>query len=107
MSIKSTSNQSFSSSVTTNATTTYTVMNSDKWVILNNASAVTVTLPAANANLGRELYLKSIGAGVVSSASSNVVPINSATAGTALLSAAGKWAHLVSDGTNWVTFSSN
>jgi hypothetical protein len=37
------------------------------------------------------------------SASSNVVPIDSTSAGTAiLLDVVGNWATIVSDGTNWV-----
>jgi len=51
---------------------------------------------------GRELNIKTITANTVVSASSNVAPLTSATAGTAILAAtAGKWARLVSDGTNW------
>jgi hypothetical protein len=52
--------------------------------------------------------IKTIAAFTVVSASSNVVPINTASAGTAILAAtAGKWATLVSNGTNWVVMQSN
>jgi hypothetical protein len=44
----------------------------------------------------------------VISASSNVVPVDGTTAGTAILAAgAGKSTTLVSDGTNWVTMRSS
>ena len=40
---------------------------------------------------------------LVNSASSNIVPIDSTTAGTAiLLGVIGNWATMVSDGTNWI-----
>jgi hypothetical protein len=53
------------------------------------------------------VVIKTIAAQTVVSASSNVVPANSATAGTAILAAsAGAWALLVSDGTNWVIMAS-
>jgi hypothetical protein len=40
---------------------------------------------------------------LVNSASANIVPIDSTTAGTAiLLNVIGNWATMVSDGTNWV-----
>jgi len=51
----------------------------------------------------REQMIKNIQAQTVDSASSNVVPLAGGAAGTAILSAnAGRWATLVSDGTNWV-----
>jgi len=52
--------------------------------------------------------LKTIAAFTVISASSNVVPIGTATAGPAILPAtAGKFVTLVSDGTNWITVQGN
>lgn len=73
-------------------------------VIINKASSsCVVTLPTAADWPGREIWIKTLQAQTVVSASSNVVPRNSATAGTAILSAsAGQWARLVSDGSNWV-----
>ena len=68
----------------------------------------TLTLPAAATYPGRILYVKNITANSVTSASSNVVPLGSATAGTAILSAtAGKFAMLQSDGANWITMLAN
>ena len=54
------------------------------------------------------LFIKNITATAVISATANVVPLGSATAGTAILAAtAGKFAMLQSDGTNWVTMMAN
>jgi len=84
-------------------TSAYTAQVIDYSIIFNSASSITLTLPAASANKGKEYYIKSINAGGVISASSNVVPRTSATAGTAILATtAGSWVHLQSDGTNWI-----
>lgn len=92
--------------VTTTAAT-YTVTTA-KTIIFNTSATHTVTLPNATTNSGKILMLKNIAAFAINSASSNVVPINSGTAGTAIIAAtAGKWATLQSDGTNWVIISSN
>ena len=72
------------------------------------AANVSVTLPTASANAGRVIVIKNLSATyTVISASSNVKPANSDTAGTAILAAtAGAWAMLVCDGTNWVIMAS-
>lgn len=81
----------------------FTLSDTENWIIVNKGSSCTVTLPAASSWLGREFTIKVITAHTVVSASSNIVPANSATPGTNILSAtAGAWATLVSDGTNWV-----
>jgi hypothetical protein len=99
--------------VTTNApvdkTASFTVGANENFIVCNGASAnVTVTLPAAAANVGRVIVIKNLSATyTVISASSNVKPANSNTAGTAILAAtAGAWAMLVCDGTNWVIMAS-
>lgn len=80
----------------------------DAAIIFNGSGAITETLPSASGNIGRIIYVKTIAAQAVNSASSNVVPIGSATAATAILAAtAGKWAQLQSDGTNWVVMAAN
>ena len=69
------------------------------------AANVTVTLPSGADYIGRTVTIKNLsGTYTVISASSNVKPLNSGTAGTAILAAtAGKFATLVcEDGTNWV-----
>lgn len=81
----------------------FTLAATENWIICNGAGTITVTFPAASLWTGREVMIKTIAAQTVVSASSNVVPLTTATAGTAILAAtAGSWATLVSDGTNWV-----
>lgn len=90
-------------------TANFTVASTEYWLINNKSgSSCTVTLPAASSYTGRQIVIKNLQAQTVVSASSNVVPITSTTAGTAILAAtAGKWATLVSDGTNWIIMQSN
>jgi hypothetical protein len=85
-------------------TADFTVSNGDIWYINNKSgSTCTVTLPAASSWTGRSLTFKNMQAQTLVSASSNVVPIDSTSAGTAiLLAVVGNWATMVSDGTNWV-----
>jgi len=85
-------------------TADYTITGTDSWIINNKSgSAMTLTFPAASSWTGRYITVKNMQPQLVNSASSNVVPIDSTTAGTAiLLAVVGNWATLVSDGTNWV-----
>jgi hypothetical protein len=85
-------------------TADFTVATNENWLINNKAgSTCTVTLPSAASFPGREIMITNYQAQTVVSASSNVVPIAGGAAGTAILSGtAGRWATLVSDGTNWI-----
>jgi len=85
-------------------TADFTVAATDLWLINNKSgSTCIVTLPTASAWIGRQLIFKNMQAQLLVSASSNVVPLDSTTAGTAiLLNVVGNWATMVSDGTNWV-----
>lgn len=85
-------------------TSNFSVSSTENWLIVNNSSgATTVTLPTASSWTGREIMIKTIQAQAVNSASSNVVPLIGGSAGTAILTGtAGKWATLVSDGSNWI-----
>jgi len=84
------------------------VTTQDTWVVVNNAGTVTLTLPTASASTGTEFHIKTITNNSVISASNNVVPLVGGGAAQAILSAtAGKWATLVSDGTNWVIMQAN
>lgn len=84
-------------------TAAFTVGNTEQWIICNGAAAIAVTLPNAATNVGREIMLKNIAAFAVNSAASNIIPLVGGTAGNAILPATpGKWAVLVSDGTNWI-----
>ena len=71
-------------------------------------TACVVTLPAAASFSGRILYLNNVTAIAVTSSATNVIPLGSNTAGTAILAAtAGKFAMIQSDGTNWITMMAN
>jgi hypothetical protein len=85
-------------------TADYTITGTDTWIINNKTgSALTLTFPAASLWPGRSITVKNLQAQLVNSASSDIVPIDSTVAGTAiLLEVVGNWATLVSDGTNWV-----
>lgn len=85
-------------------TADFTVAAGEAWIINNKSgSTCSVTLPTASAWVGRQLIFKNMQAQTLVSASSNVVPLDSTSAGTAiLLDVVGNWATMVSDGTNWV-----
>lgn len=85
---------------------TYSLVASDYQVTFNASGSATITLGTATA--GRILWLRTIAAQTVVSASSNVVPLAGGSAGTAILSGtAGKWALLQGDGTNWNIIAGN
>ena len=91
------------SSAPVTVTADFTVGTSAWYINNKSGSTCTATLPTASAWSGRQLTFKNIQAQTLVSASSNVVPIDSAAAGTAiLLAVAGNWATMVSDGTNWI-----
>lgn len=86
----------------------FTWADTEDSIVCNGSASITVTLPDPVKWAGRQLYIKTIAAYTVISASSNTKPIDTNTPGTALLSATtGKWAHLVSDGTYWVIMAGN
>lgn len=85
----------------------YALASSDANLIINAAAAHLLTLPASSLSAGRPLNIKTLGQSVGTTLS-NVVPIGSTVAGSVILSsAAGKWAELHADGTNWVIMKSN
>ena len=89
-------------------TTAYTILPTDVSLIVNSASAVTLTLPAASSCPGRVLFIKSVNIGGVVSATSNIAPLSSLIPSTAILTAIlGKYATLVSDGVQWDIMNSN
>lgn len=88
----------------TTKTTNFSVASNETWITCNGGSTITVTMPSAASFNGREIYIKTIAAFSVVSASSNIIPkVGGAATTTILAAAAGSWATLVSDGTNWVT----
>lgn len=93
---------SFSRGAPVTKTASFTLADTENWVICNGTATITVTLPAASTQVGREITIKNVAAFTVVSASSNIVPLAGGAAGTAILPAtAGAWAKLVSDGANW------
>lgn len=99
----STISGSFGRGAPVTKTGNFTLGVTENWIICNGTGSITVTLPAASSWTGREVMIKTIAAQTVVSASSNVVPLAGGAAGTAILAAAaGNWATLVSDGTNWI-----
>ena len=91
-------------------TASFTLGETENFVIANGSAAnVTVTLPSGTDQIGRVLFVKNLsGTYTLISASSNVKPRTSNTAGTAILATAGAWAILVcEDGTNWVVMAGN
>lgn len=95
-------NGSFARNIVTTTATTYTVSATDTHIIANVAGTLTLTLPAASSFTGREISVRTITGNTVVSATANVVPMAGTAAATAILAATvGKWALLVSDGTNW------
>ena len=78
------------------------------YVNINQNSTVTITLPSASGNIYKTLVIKNSGTGAVNSNAPNVEPLNSTTLGTSILvSGGGKYATLVSNGTNWIKMSGN
>lgn len=93
---------------TTVTTAAYTVVNSDLYIIANFAGSVGLTMPSPISFKGRPILVKTIQAQTVVSASANIVPLAGGSAATSILTAtAGKWAYLISDGTNWVIMAGN
>ena len=87
---------------------THVVDSTMSGVIANRAGTVTLSLQSASLWPGATLMVKTIQSQLVVSAASDVVPITGGAAGTAILAAtAGKWATLVSNGTNWEIMASN
>ncbi len=87
----------------------FTLANGENYVINNKTgSTCIVTLPSPNTNAGRQVTFKNLQAQNLNSNSSNVCPIDSAAPGTSILTnIVGKWATVVSDGTNWVIMAAN
>lgn len=99
---------SFSRGAPVTKTGNFSLAATENWVICNGTGSITVSLPNASNWTGRELTIKTIAAQTVVSNASNVVPLAGGAAGTAILAAtAGKFATLVSDGTNWVIMAGN
>ena len=87
---------------------TASITTASTWIVVNYAGTVELTFPSASASTGTEFHVKTITNNAVISATSNISPLAGGSAIASILSAtAGKWATLVSDGTNWVIMQAN
>lgn len=89
---------------------TYTVLDTDTFIVFNMGGSASVTFPTASSYTGRMLYLKNLSTTKLpTSASTNIVPIAGGTATQTLFSslAAGKFTILVSNGTAWEIMAQN
>jgi len=85
--------------------TAITLSSAHHFVTLNNASTVTVNLPAAASNSGREYWIKNLGAGSVTIDPNSTEQIRDATVDASTLTlTAGGTCHIVCDGTRWERF---
>ena len=101
-------NGSFGLAAPVTVTTDYTVAASATFIISNRGAQNTLTLPTPADNTGRVLFVLTIQAFAVISASSNVIPRAGGAAGTAILPATdGAWAMLVCTGTAWQIMASS
>ena len=89
-------------------TSSFTVGIAENWLICNGISSITVTLPTASAWIGREIMFVNRAPFTLVSASLNVIPLGGTFGASAILAASsGKYATLVSDGTNWIIMQAN
>ena len=89
-------------SIPVTKTADWTLAATETMLISDRGATNTVTLPDAATHPGRVVFVKTIQAFTVVSASSNVIPRIGGAAGTAILAGTdGAWAMLVSNGTAW------
>ncbi len=94
---------SFSRGAPVIKTSSFTLADTENFVICNSTSPIIVTIPLAVTYLGREFTIKSVNTGIVYAMGANVSPIASLTPTANIMPAgAGKWATLVSNGSHWV-----
>jgi len=81
--------------------------NSINWIICNsNNPIINLTLPFGTDYIGREIMIKNIGTSAVISTDDDIIALDGSDT-TTILSATGKWATLVYDGTNWNIMQAN
>jgi len=112
LNINRTGNVTFPSGISTTRpliiTGNYSLLATDTSLICNGAGTISLTFQPAASYPGRIIYVKTIAAQLVQSAASDILPIDSNTPGSAILTnVAGKWAMLQSDGTYWVEMMAN
>jgi hypothetical protein len=86
----------------------FSVASTENWIIVdNNVSTTIVTLPTASSWTGREIMMKTIQAQAVDSNAVNIVSISGVSTSSILTNTAGKFATLVSNGSNWEIMAGN
>jgi hypothetical protein len=85
---------------------TYTIASNDLYIANFNSSTTTITLPSAASNTYRELKFHNRSTGAVNS-SPNVISLTGSSTSSILSASSGKWATLVSDGTDWRILQAN
>ena len=100
--------QSFSRGPPVTKTSNFTVQPGENWIICNGAADISCNLPAAGSWIGEELMIKTIAARKVDSFANNVIQLNGSGPSNAIVSnVSGKFATIVSNGTNWVITQAN
>ena len=87
-------------------TSSYTVENTDNWIICNGIGII-ITLPSGTLYTGRELMFKNITANGVTSTTLNITQLDNSVSDVILQPVIGNWVTLVSNGTNWIVMQGN
>jgi hypothetical protein len=99
---------SFSRGVPVTKTANFTLANNENWIKTLQIANLIVTLPTPSSCPGREVTIQNCVSFFVSSSVSNIVQLGTnVTSTTILTNVQGKWATIVSDGTNWVIMAAN
>lgn len=115
LNINRTGNVTFPSGISTTrpitVTSNYNLSSTDTSIVCNGTGDISLVLQPAASYPGRIIYIKTIAAFTVSSATSNILPLDgaggNAPVSSILLGTAGKWAMLQSDATYWVIMMAN
>ena len=87
-------------------TSSYTVQNTDNWIICNGSGPITITLPAGPS--GREIMFKNMTTNLVQTGS-NISQLNNTVSNIILQPVIGNWVTLVYDGSTsqWIVMQGN
>jgi hypothetical protein len=97
---------SFSARIKDLNQSTYTIASNDYYIDNFNSSTTTITLPSAASNTYREIKFHNRSTGAINS-SPNVISITGSSTSSILSASSGKWATIVSDGTDWRILQAN
>lgn len=85
---------------------TYTILNTDNWIICNSSSPITITFPSGTVYTGREITIKNIGSSSVNTGSSSVISPDGTNVTNNILSTTG-WVTLVYNSYLWIIMQSS